>query len=63
MVALISEDLNLEGISLSMGGASIGITMYPKDGKKVDILFKKADRAIFKSKGTDQRVMLFQESN
>jgi diguanylate cyclase len=58
MVDLITEDLNLDGISLSVG-ASIGIAMYPKDGKKTDILFRKADRAMYKSKGTDQRVMLF----
>lgn len=58
MVDLVSEDCNLEGIRLSVR-ASIGITMYPKDGKTADILFKKADRAMYKSKGTDQRVTLF----
>jgi diguanylate cyclase len=62
MADLITEDCNLGGISLSVE-ASIGIAMYPKDGKTADILFKKADRAMYKSKGTDQRVMLFQESN
>jgi diguanylate cyclase len=62
MVNLIAQDWNSGKTSFSVA-ASIGIAMYPKDGKTTDILFKKADRAMYKSKGTERRVMLFSESN
>ena len=41
---------------------SIGIAIYPADGETADILFKNADKAMFKAKGTEKRVVLFRES-
>lgn len=62
MVNLIAKEWNYGEISLSVG-ASIGIAMYPQDGKMTDILFKKADRAMYRAKETEQKVVLFTESN
>lgn len=42
--------------------ASIGIAMYPADGETADILFKNADIAMYKAKGTEKRFVLFRES-
>ncbi len=42
--------------------ASVGIAIYPTDGETVNILFKNADTAMYKAKGTAQRVVLFRES-
>jgi diguanylate cyclase len=42
--------------------ATIGIAICPRDGDTADVLFKKVDRAMYKSKSTDKRVMLFSES-
>jgi predicted signal transduction protein with EAL and GGDEF domain len=61
MVARISEDFNFDGTIVSIG-ATIGIAICPRDGDTADTLFQKVDRAMYKSKGTDQRVMLFSES-
>ena len=61
MVARISETCEFDGIVLSIS-AAIGIAICPRDGETAEILFKQVDRAMYRSKGTDQRVMLFQDS-
>ena len=61
MVDRIAEACKFNGIVLSIR-ASIGIAMYPADGETADILFKNADTAMFKAKGTEKRVVLFRES-
>ncbi|NUN66510.1 diguanylate cyclase [Pseudanabaena biceps] len=61
MVARISEDCDFDGTIVSTS-ATIGIAICPRDGDTADILFQKVDRAMYKSKGTDKRVMLFSES-
>ena len=58
IVAHIAEECEFDGIVLSIS-ATIGIAIYPQDGETADILFKNVDRAMYKSKGTDQRVTLF----
>jgi diguanylate cyclase (GGDEF)-like protein len=58
MVNRIAEACEFNGIVLSIR-ASIGIAIYPADGETADILFKNADRAMFKAKGTEKRVVLF----
>jgi diguanylate cyclase (GGDEF)-like protein len=61
MAKRIGAACELSGIVLSIG-ASIGIAIYPADGETAEILFKNADTAMFKAKGTEKRVMLFRES-
>jgi len=61
MINRIAETYEFNGIVLSMI-ASIGIAIYPADGDTSDILFKNADTAMYKAKGTEKRVVLFRES-
>ena len=60
MVNRIAEACEFNGIVLSIR-VSIGIAIYPADGETADILFKNADKAMFKAKGTEKRVVLFRE--
>lgn len=61
IVKRISEAFKLEGTVLSIG-VSIGIAIYPADGETADTLFKNADTAMYKAKGTERRVVLFRDS-
>lgn len=61
MAARIAEEYDFEGTKVSLS-ATIGIAICPRDGETADILFKQVDRAMYRSKGTDQSVMLFSES-
>lgn len=61
MIIRIAEACEFNGIVLSIS-ASIGIATYPEDGDTADVLFKKADTAMYKAKGTEKRVVLFRES-
>ena len=58
MINRIAEAWEFNGTSLSIR-ASIGIAIYPADGETADILFKNADTAMYKAKGTKKRVVLF----
>lgn len=60
MVNRIAVACKFNGIVLSVR-ASIGIAIYPADGETADILFKNADTAMFKAKGTEKRVALFHQ--
>lgn len=60
MINRIAEAYEFNGRVLSVI-ASIGIAIYPADGDTFDILFKNADTAMYKAKGTDKRVVLFRE--
>ena len=60
MVNQIAAACEFDGIVLSTS-ASIGIAIYPADGETADILFKNADTAMLKAKGTEKRVVLFRE--
>ncbi len=57
----ISEAFKFKGTVLSIR-VSIGIAIYPADGETADILFKNADAAMYKAKGTERRVVLFRDS-
>jgi diguanylate cyclase len=61
MVNLIATPCEFDGIVLSIR-ASIGIAIYPADGETADTLFKNADAAMLKAKGTEKRLVLFRES-
>jgi diguanylate cyclase (GGDEF)-like protein len=57
MVARIAAACEFDRIVLSMK-ASIGVAIYPTDGETAAILFKNADAAMFKAKGTHKGVVL-----
>jgi diguanylate cyclase (GGDEF)-like protein len=61
VITRLAEACELNGVVLSIG-ASIGIAMYPADGDTADVLFKNADTAMYKAKGTEKRVVLFRDS-
>ncbi|MDO8334379.1 MAG: diguanylate cyclase [Nitrosomonas sp.] len=61
MINRIAEACKFDGIILSIR-VSIGIAIYPADGDTADVLFKNADTAMYKAKGTEKRVVLFRES-
>jgi diguanylate cyclase len=60
MVSRIAEAYKSNEIVLSIR-ASVGIAIYPVHGETPDILFKNADTAMFKAKGTEKRVVLFHQ--
>ncbi len=61
MINRIAEAYEVNGHVFSII-ASIGIAIYPADGDTADVLFKNADTAMYKAKGTEKRVVLFRES-
>ncbi len=60
IVKRISEDFKFKETVLSIK-VSIGISIYPADGETADILFKNADKAMYKAKKTERRVVLFRD--
>jgi diguanylate cyclase (GGDEF)-like protein len=50
----VSEQVNSDGDEPSIS-VSIGIAVYPQDGKTIDELFVAADRALYRDKDTSKR--------
>jgi diguanylate cyclase (GGDEF)-like protein len=61
MIEQLAEASELNQIVLSIR-ASVGIAIYPADGETAEVLFKNADTAMYKAKGTEKRVVLFGEA-
>jgi len=61
MAEQISQECDFDGTMVSVT-ATIGIALCPRDGETAEILFRQVDRAMYRSKGTDQRVTLFEEA-
>jgi GGDEF domain-containing protein len=57
----MAEACEFDGTVLSIR-ASIGIAIYPADGETADTLFKNADTAMFRAKGSENEVVLFRET-
>ncbi len=51
LIAALKAPIDLEGNPLYLS-LSLGISMYPRDGKDVDTLVKNADAAMYKAKAT-----------
>ncbi len=62
LLARIAENCEFDGTTLAVRG-SIGIALYPADGETAESLFKNADTAMFRAKGTAQRVAFFSASS
>lgn len=61
MVRRVAEPCAFGETALSIR-VSVGVTTYPSDGETADVLFKNADAAMYRAKGTDKGVVLFRES-
>ena len=58
MIDRIAEEFESGGATLSLG-CTIGIAMFPGDGESADVLLKNADEAMYRAKGTPERVVLY----
>lgn len=58
MIDRIAEEFESGGTTLSVD-CSIGIAMYPGDGQSADVLLRNADEAMYRAKGTAEKVVLF----
>jgi diguanylate cyclase (GGDEF)-like protein len=58
LVATLQEPLNLEGKTVSISG-SIGIAMYPTDGKHAAELKRNADQAMYRAKASSRGKICF----
>ena len=58
VLATLALPMNIDGHELT-GTASLGLAMYPKDGKDFDSLYKKADTAMFQAKAAGRNAFRF----
>jgi diguanylate cyclase (GGDEF)-like protein/PAS domain S-box-containing protein len=60
IIALMVEAFSIEGNEIHIG-ASIGITVFPDDGRDVETLFRNADLAMYRAKNTGRNNAQFFE--
>ena len=53
LIENIAQPCEFDGLALTVK-ASVGIALYPKDGKSVTLLLKNADSAMYKAKRNDK---------
>ena len=58
IIGLISAPILLEGVEYGLG-VSVGISLYPEDGRDADQLIVVADAAMYHSKGLGGNVAIF----
>ncbi|MCK6409294.1 MAG: EAL domain-containing protein [Thauera sp.] len=58
VLATLAQPINIDGHELS-GTASLGLVMYPRDGRDFDTLYKKADTAMFQAKAAGRNTFRF----
>ena len=58
LVQLLKQPFEVEG-NLCKIGVSIGISVYPADGEKADVLLKKADEAMYLAKDSEEKKVQF----
>lgn len=58
LITRIAEPCEFDGTAFSIA-LSVGMAIYPADGETADILLKNADSAMYKAKGTENRVVRF----
>lgn len=61
LIATLSKPYQIKELMFNIG-ASIGIALYPKDGKNLDILLRSADIALYESKKTKNSIHFFSNS-
>jgi diguanylate cyclase (GGDEF)-like protein/PAS domain S-box-containing protein len=49
IIAQMNEPFDIEGNEIHIG-ASVGITLFPDDGRDIDVLFRNADLAMYRAK-------------
>lgn len=54
MLQILRDPVCLDGRSVYLGG-SIGLTMFPEDGTRADLLLKNADTALFRAKAAGRK--------
>ena len=58
MIDRIAEEFESSGTTITLR-CSVGIALYPGDGEAAEVLLKNADEAMYRAKGTPERVVLF----
>lgn len=62
LIQRVAQGVEVSGQTLHIK-ISVGIALCPSDGDTADLLIKHADKAMYKAKGTAQRVALFRQLN
>ena len=61
ITAVMQEDVVIEGNHIT-AKASMGASIFPVHGEQMDDLFKAADKALYKAKGTDSKYKVYSDN-